>query len=289
MKLALLLLLLASVTLVYPIYVVHKQALGEHIKIARTPTLWNAEYTETRFVTPEGLKLAGWWIPSGEKAVLLLHGKSGSRNGQHTNIFDLARWYHAQGYSILMPDLRAHGQSQGRYSGFGYKDADDMLGWIAQVDPQQHYRWNIHGFSMGAVVALKMKAARGERFEKIVADAPWIDFETLVRQELWKRAKLPGWSYPYMRLLARMLLDIDFAQADIRETLQQLDPEGMLFIFEADDRMINAHHRGVLQAALPAAHMQVFADSKHVEAFINRPAAYTDIVGNFLKENPKEP
>lgn len=34
--------------------------------------------------------------------------------------------FHQQGYNVLLPDARAHGQSQGKYIGYGWPERYDV-------------------------------------------------------------------------------------------------------------------------------------------------------------------
>lgn len=272
-------LLLAS-ALLYPIYVVYAQLKGERGRPNATPAQWGAVYEDLTYIARDGIKLKGWWIPveGSRKAVLLLHGKGGSRNGVYTGVFELAKWYHRRGYNVLLPDLRAHGESGGTIVYFGLKEHEDMLGWLEAIDSDHRLEWVLHGFSMGAATVLMMKAKSPKRFAYVVADAPWIDFEKLVKQELWKRAKLPDWSFFYVRWIAETFFGQNFSFVDNRERVGKLCGEKILYIFEADDALLPEYQRKALSAACPMADRALFEGAGHVEAFKNDPVAYTQLL-----------
>ena len=262
----------------YPFYVVHRQTLGEHAAIERTPAEWGARFEPLTHRTSDGLTLRGWWIPGGEKAVLLLHGKGGNRNGRHTAIFSLGEWYWKRGYSVMMADMRAHGESEGRYIYFGVREHMDMLGWLRSVDAGRRYRWILHGFSMGAVTALMMKEKEPERFETVVADAPWIDFEALVRQELWNRAKIPAFAYPYVRWIAASFFGQSFKMADNTARVGRLCGERIVYIFESEDALLPPTHRKIVETKCPDAKVALFGGVGHVAAFRENPRAYLELL-----------
>ncbi len=66
-----------------------------------------------------------------------------------------ARHYVERGWNALLPDLRAHGESEGNSRGMGWLDRLDLLDWIDDIlrrDPDAEII--LHGVSMGASAAL---------------------------------------------------------------------------------------------------------------------------------------
>ena len=67
----------------------------------------------------------------------------------------LAKEYLAKGMNVLLPDLRAHGRSEGKYIGYGYDDRFDIMEWIYWILRQDRdARIMLHGVSMGAATVL---------------------------------------------------------------------------------------------------------------------------------------
>lgn len=58
-----------------------------------------------------------------------------------------------RGYSVLLPDLRGHGDSGGKYSGLSNYDADDLKMWIDKY--KDDYDISLFGLSMGGLTALR--------------------------------------------------------------------------------------------------------------------------------------
>ena len=275
----LLFILLLLAILLYPFYVIHKQIRGSAEPIERTPAEWGAEFEDISYTTDDGISLRGWWIEGrGERAVLLLHGKAGSRNGYHSGVFDLGAWYHGRGYSVMMVDLRAHGESGGRYVYFGVREHADMLGWLDALGVSERYRWALHGFSMGAVTAMMMAEKRPGSFFKVVAHAPWIDFGRVVRQELRKRASVPPAAYPLIRWIAHHFFGQDFEEADNTERCRKLCGREILYIRESEDELLPAYHWHLLKRLCPSAKVVTFEGLGHVEAFRELPHLYTEIL-----------
>ena len=59
------------------------------------------------------------------------------------------------GYNILMPDLRAHGKSEGKYIGMGWLDRLDVIKWIDYlIATYGNIKIILYGISMGAATVM---------------------------------------------------------------------------------------------------------------------------------------
>ena len=112
----------------------------------------------------DGLKLHATYFPAvmeGEqelhtginKVVICFHGYTGEGLSNHMAIGD---YFLKHGYAMLLPDARAHGQSEGEYIGFGCLDRQDALGWINWVIREcgEDVKIMLHGTSMGGATVL---------------------------------------------------------------------------------------------------------------------------------------
>jgi alpha-beta hydrolase superfamily lysophospholipase len=123
---------------------------------------------------PDGVELRGWKIrppsPKGDW-VLLFHGVSDNRTG----VLGHAEFLLRHGYSVVMMDSRAHGESGGDMATYGWKERYDT---VAVVDALYHTERVAHldalGVSMGAAIALQ-SAAVEPRIEGVVAEDPFED------------------------------------------------------------------------------------------------------------------
>lgn len=113
------------------------------------------------FITSyDGLKLHATYFPAmeqtgktGKKVVICFHGYTGEGLSNHIAIAD---YFLKHGYAMLLPDARAHGQSEGEYIGFGCLDRKDALSWIDWVIQEcgEDVKIMLHGTSMGGATVL---------------------------------------------------------------------------------------------------------------------------------------
>jgi pimeloyl-ACP methyl ester carboxylesterase len=136
-----------------------------------TPLDKGRSYEDMQLHTTDGLTLRGWYIPSRNRAVvIMLHGYGGNRLEMLGRAIMLAQ----HGYGVLLYDERASGESDGEFRTLGWLDANDVpiaLAYLQQrsdVDPQ---RVGILGFSIGGQIVLRA-AANSDQITAIVAEEP---------------------------------------------------------------------------------------------------------------------
>ena len=114
----------------------------------------------------------GWKIcprsANGER-VLLFHGVSDNRTG----VLGHAEFLLRHGYSVVMMDSRAHGESGGDMATYGWKERHDTVALVNSLYSTEQVRHLYAlGVSMGAAVALQ-SAAIEPRIEGVVAEDPF--------------------------------------------------------------------------------------------------------------------
>ena len=126
---------------------------------------------EISFLSEDGLRMAGWYVPPENGAlVILLHGYGGNRTGMLWHAKQLTE----AGYGVLMYDERASGESEGTYRSYGWEDPRDVGGALAflsekpEVDPD---KIGLAGCSTGGQIALQ-GAAYYPQIGAVWADGP---------------------------------------------------------------------------------------------------------------------
>ena len=125
---------------------------------------------------PDGVLLRGWKVrprePNGAW-VLLFHGVADNRTG----MIGQADLLLQAGYSVVMMDARAHGQSEGRMATYGWLERQDTRSIVDALLASEHipataskFHLFALGESMGAGIALQ-SAAVEPRIEAVVAEA----------------------------------------------------------------------------------------------------------------------
>ena len=116
---------------------------------------WLEENAQSRYISSEdGLTLHGYFLNNNfsfHRYAIICHGYSGQ--GKHMSYY--ARKFYEAGYSVLSPDARAHGQSEGNVTGMGYLERRDINQWINDIQKNDPYAQVVlFGVSMGGATVL---------------------------------------------------------------------------------------------------------------------------------------
>lgn len=126
----------------------------------------------------DGTALAGRMIPGTKRLrpwVLMLHDFRGSWRDS----LAFSRIYAAHDCNIMLVDMRAHGESEGEWTGSGWLDRRDVIAWCSWIIARtgEGTQIIIHGIGMGATAALF--AAEEKDFpiqvRAIVSDSAYTD------------------------------------------------------------------------------------------------------------------
>lgn len=126
----------------------------------------------------DGTALAGRMIPGTKRLrpwVLMLHDFEGSWRDS----LAFSRIYAAHDCNIMLVDMRAHGESEGEWTGSGWLDRRDVIAWCSWIIARtgEETQIIIHGIGMGATAALF--AAEEKDFpiqvRAIVSDSAYTD------------------------------------------------------------------------------------------------------------------
>ena len=156
-------------------------------------------------------------------AVILLHGLGDNRQGM-TGYAELLL---AHGYTVLLPDSRAHGESGGNLATYGIIERDDIRRWFEWLDQTTHSTC-IYGLgeSMGAAQLLQSLAGE-PHFCAVVAESSFSSFREIAYDRMGQRFGTGPWLgrtilRPVVEislLIARVKYHVDLTQASPEEAV----------------------------------------------------------------------
>lgn len=229
--------------------------------------------------TNDHIKLKAAWLPTAEvrDCVLVLHGVGGWRGRSQR----FTPWLSGASYSVLAPDLRAHGESGGDTVTYGLLEQYDTLAWASWMHMQGCQRLYGLGESMGASILIMAEGLQ-PTFNAIVAECPFADLREAAEERGEKIFPLPGFiARPLANFavfggltFARYEKDLDFRKSSpVRSIAKVKTP--VLLIHGADDNRTPPSHSRELAAANPA-HTQLWLvpRARHVGSYGTDPMGY---------------
>jgi hypothetical protein len=154
------------------------------------------------------------------KAVILLHGLSDNRLG----MIGYAELFMVHGFSILMPDARAHGASGGQLATYGLLESDDIRRWFDWLQQNQHPGC-IFGFaeSMGAAQILQSLQSE-PHFCAVAAESPFSTFREIAYDRVGQFFHTGPW---LGRTVLRPVVEVAFGYArwKYKMNFEQVSPE----------------------------------------------------------------
>jgi fermentation-respiration switch protein FrsA (DUF1100 family) len=216
--------------------------------------------------------------------VILLHGYTGSKE----MMYGYAYWYWTHGYSVLAPDFRCQGESEGDYIGLGATDSKDLEGWIDLIlEREPEAEIVLHGLSMGASTALLYCGQENvpDNIKAVISDCAFTDAYSMFKEKIGSWFHLPA--FPVVDS-AELMIRLR-AGYDLKETspLKAVSASSVptLFIHGEEDRMIPVSMcRELYDAAACEKEIMIVEGAGHAQAADKDPARYFEEVEKFLRE-----
>lgn len=274
---------------------VHTSDISENRRAAITETsewLSKAQGQKLKKETADGYELVATEFFAGEdshKWVLLLHGYTGWKE----EMYPFAYWYYLQGYHVIVPDLRAQGESGGDFIGMGWTDSRDCEIWLSYILSQDEAADIVlHGQSMGASAALIMsgEAVRetlgeaGGHIQAVVSDCAYTDAYEMFGDKITDWFGLPP--FPFVDsacLMLRLRGGYDLRRAS---ALDGVKTSGIptLFIHGADDALIDVEMAYELyEAASCEKELLIVEGAGHAQSQDKDPERYYGTIARFLE------
>ena len=233
----------------------------------------------------DGLRLHASYFPADQPAArtaILAHGY----NSVGVHCGGLARFYHAAGWNVLMPDNRGHGNSEGNYVGFGWPDRLDYLGWIQHILDRQGQDAQIvlHGVSMGGATVLMISGeALPDAVKAVISDSAYTSAADILSYQMKRLFKLPPFPLVQMiSLVCRIRAGYFFEEASALNQVRKTRLPVLLIHGEADT-FVPAEMSRQLYAACPGEReLFLVPGAGHALPLYIDPAGYTRTVGAFL-------
>jgi uncharacterized protein len=241
----------------------------------------NSDLANASITTPDSITLRAWIIhprSSNGDAVILLHGLSDNRLG----MTGYAQLLLTHGFTVLLPDARAHGTSGGPLATYGLLERNDIQQWFDFLATHDHPNC-IFGFaeSMGAAELLQSLSAE-PRFCAVAAESSFSTFREIAYDRMGQPFHLGPW---FGRTIFRPVVEFAFLYARWKYGLdmQQVSPEDsvaatkvpVFLIHGQIDGNIPVRHSRRIQARNPKVVLWEVPNADHCGAISTAPQEFS--------------
>jgi fermentation-respiration switch protein FrsA (DUF1100 family) len=171
-----------------------------------------------------------------DKWVIILHGYRASTE----SVLPIGEQFSKKGYNVLIPSMRACGESDGKYLGMGWLEKDDLQNWINLIiEENKDAKIILHGSSMGAATVLM---ASGDELPSnvkyIIADSGYTSVWDIFASEAKARFNLPEFPVLNMfEIVAKRKAKYDIKEASALEQVKK-SKTPILFIHGSNDDFV---------------------------------------------------
>lgn len=239
---------------------------------------------DTFITTDDGRQLHAFYVrapKSTAKTALLLHGYT----DRAIRMLPIGYIYHhLMGYNLLLPDMQAHGESDGEVIQMGWKDCIDIKRWsqIADVIFGNKTRQVVHGISMGGFMTMVLAGEDIPQMEAFVDDCGYTSVWDEFANEL--KASFGLSEFPLMyttSLLCKIRYGWSFGEADAVKKVRNSE-KPIFFIHGDKDRYVPTHMVHTLYDAKPQPkELWLTPGVEHAMSFYTYPEEYAVRVVNF--------
>ncbi len=246
---------------------------------------WLEQYSNEVYISNEKIKLHGYEIKNEKESkiwVIAVHGYTDSANFM---VEPSKRFLHF-GYNVLMPDLRAHGKSEGKYIGMGFLDRMDLLLWIDYlIATYGNIKIILYGISMGAATVMMASGeALPSNVRVIIEDCGYTSAWEEFAYELKKLFHMPKFPALYnANIITKIRAGYSLKKASsVKQIKKSKIPT--LFIHGKEDKFVPFY---MLDKLYNSANCQkeklVIENAGHAESQKVNPEKYWHTVRKFIK------
>lgn len=248
--------------------------------------------TDVYIDSNDGLKLHAYEFINNEdnacgRFAVICHGFSSEAKHMKNSI----KAFYERGYSVIAPDARAHGESEGKVRGMGWPERRDIIGWLNYIN--KTFPGNdiiLYGVSMGASTVVMTSGEKDlpENVKAVIEDCGYSSVWDEFSLQMKNMFHLP--TFPLLNICSatvRLRAGYGFKEADAAGQLKNCSVPTLFIHGDADD-FVPFEMLDILYEAAPCKKEKlVIKGAGHAMSSSADPELYWAAVDSFLDENIK--
>lgn len=217
------------------------------------------------------------------KWAIVLHGYRSNPN----SVTSIGMHFFEKGYNVLIPSMRACGESNGEYIGMGWLDKEDLQCWIDLIIEQnENAEIILHGSSMGAATVLMASGdSLPTNVKTIIADSGYTSVWDIFASEAKARFNLPTFPVLNMfKIVAKARANYDIEEASALEQVKNSKTPILFIHGDADDFVPEYMCEELYEAANCTKHKLIIHNAGHTESRYKEPETYYNKIFDFIEK-----
>ncbi|NMA66235.1 MAG: alpha/beta hydrolase [Clostridiaceae bacterium] len=236
----------------------------------------------------DGLNLRGFFIPSTKEDqkvhVIIAHGY----NSKSMDMGVYARFFNEEmDFNVLLPDDRGHGESDGKYIGFGWHDRLDYLRWINFLIKEygQDIEIILFGVSMGGSTVLMVSGEKlPPNVKAVISDCAYTSAWDILSYQLKQMYGLPPFPFiHFTSLLTYFKAGYFLSKASALKQIKKTNIPVFLIHGREDTFVPFNMVTQLYEAAHEKKKLYIVDDAGHAEAIIKDYDNYRENIKEFIR------
>lgn len=249
------------------------------------PDQWPGFVRVTFPARVDALPIVAWYRPVAQatRAVIMVHGRDSHRGDVLAGeTLALAARLAERGLSVLLIDLRGHGESGAARLTFGHHELRDVLGGVDFLRSQGHLPGciGLFGASLGGATCIAA-AAQEPAVGALVLDSAYADLHALLLVTFTRLTRLPTWCLGGALTVANRLTGVRLTSRAPHTLMRELRGRPMLIVHAADDPFVPVRHALVLARAGQAG-VWITRGTRHLSSASVEGSRYAERITRFL-------
>lgn len=248
------------------------------VKIGEIPAELKGK--NVKFNSNTGKSLSGWLIPgkSERGGILLMHGVRSNRK----QMIDRAIFLNETGYTILLFDFQAHGESPGKNITFGYLEAKDAEAAFTYLEAQLETKIiGVIGVSLGGASAILSNIS--SRARALVLEAVYPTLREAVQNRMYIRLGVLGrYLSPLLLWQIEPRLGFNPDQLSPIGSLSKLNIPLLMIAGSDDEHTTLAESKRMYSTVQGSKELWVVKGARHQDFLKYSPVTYKDVVLKFF-------
>ncbi len=229
-------------------------------------------------VSSDGTRINAWLAGNNKnRTVILLPGI----HANSSHMVERAKIYLANGFSVLLPDLRGEGKSESQKISFGWNERHDLLACVRWLKNNGYENIGVHGCSLGAAtITYSFDSLTDYRF--VVLESPYYNIDRALAHRTFDTGCNRFFFWP-VYFFTRMETGIN---ADELSPLHCISKYKGPLLYFAGDREKNIpidECNGIFDSSNSTnKHLHFFHNADHFDFLHFQPTEYKSFLTDFL-------